>query len=119
MRKTVLVVLGLAVAAAVSLPSAYARPRATLAERLEARATCISERGVGDPIKRREFRLLYGRRPFRKCVRFQIRQMRAELRLELPMIRAECRLAQREAPIEFRQDYPGGIRQCVRLESAP
>jgi hypothetical protein len=35
------------------------------------------------------------------------------------VIRAECRMAQWEAPLDFRLEYPGGIDMCVRMESMP
>ena len=99
-------------------PSAAAAP--SLADRLEARTICVSERGAGDPFKAREFRRLYrGRRAFRRCVRFHVRQVVIERRLELPTITAECRLEARATPVAFRLDYPGGLRQCVRFEALP
>jgi hypothetical protein len=116
-KKAVLSVLGLAVAVAMTLPaSAVAKP--TMFDRFEARQTCISEMGVGDPIKRQTFRLLWGRKPLRKCVRFYARQVAAERRFEVPLIKAECRLAARTEP-EFRLDYPGGVRMCIRMEMMP
>jgi hypothetical protein len=118
--KRVLIVLGLAVAVAMTAPAAsVAAP--SFAERLEARKTCLSERGT-DAIKRAYFRSLYGgRKPFRRCVRYQIRQARAEAKLEAPLIRAECQMAYNEAPLEFRMEYPGPnpVATCVRMESAP
>jgi hypothetical protein len=117
MRLIVLPVLAIVTALPVTGPAA-ARP--ALADRLEARSICISERGAGDPFKAKEFRRLYGGRyPFRRCVRFHVRQVVIERRLELPTIHVECRLEARAAPVEFRLDYPGGVNQCVRLESMP
>jgi hypothetical protein len=120
-RRT-LVVLGLAVAVALTLPAANAAAvKPTLADRMEARATCISERG-SDIVKHREFRLLYGgRKPFRRCVKFHARQIAAERVLEAPMIRAECQLGQAEDPLGFAQEYPGPdpVGLCVRMESMP
>lgn len=118
MKRIAVIVVGAAVAAGLTLPGAGAA-KPTFADRLEARKTCIGERGVGDPIKRQEFRLLYGRRPMRRCVRYHARLIAMERRMELPLIRAECRLAQQEAPLEFLQDYPGGVPMCVRMESMP
>ena len=115
-KKAVLSVIGLAVAVAMTLPaSAVAKP--TMFDRFEARQTCISERGVGDPIKRMEFRLLYGRRPMRRCVRMNARLIAMERRFELPAIRMECRLAARTDP-EFRLEFPS-VRACVRMEMMP
>jgi hypothetical protein len=102
-----------------AVPASASAVRPTGAELRQARAECWSERGVARA-ERLEFAAIYGRaRPFRKCVRVQARMLARERRLELPVIRGECRLALREAPFEFRQEFPGGIRQCVRLESAP
>jgi hypothetical protein len=81
---------------------------------------CVSERGAGDPFRAREFRMLYGeRRAFRRCVRFHVRQVVIERRLEHPMITAECRWEARATPLRFRLDYPGGLRQCVRFSARP
>jgi hypothetical protein len=113
-----LLVLGAISAFLVMGPSAAAAP--SLADRLEARTICVSERGAGDPFKAREFRRLYGRRrAFRRCVRFHVRQVVIERRLELPTITAECRLEARATPVAFRLDYPGGLRQCVKFEALP
>jgi hypothetical protein len=118
-KKFVLGVIGLAVAVAMTLPaSAGAAPRPTMFDRFEARQTCISERGVGDPVKRMEFRMLYGRRrPMRRCVRMHARTIAMERRMELPMIRMECRIAARTDP-EFRLEFPS-VRACVRMEMMP
>jgi hypothetical protein len=113
-----LLVLGVTAALLVTGPSAAARP--SLADRLEARTICVSERGSGDPFSAREFRMLYGRRrAFRRCMRSNVRQVVIERRLELPMIRAECQMEARVAPVGFRREYPGGIGQCVRFEALP
>jgi hypothetical protein len=118
MRMSAVLVLGTATAFLMSGSSAAAGP--SLADRLEARTICVSERGAGDPFRAREFQMLYGgRRAFRRCVRFQVRQVVIERRLELPSIRAECQLEAREAPGAFRLDYPGGLRQCVRFAALP
>ena len=117
-RMTALLVLGITAGLLVGGSTAVAKP--TFADRLEARANCISERGVGDPVKANAFRMLYGgRRPFRRCVRYQVKLVVAERRLALPMIRSECRLAQMEAPLDFRMEFPGGVDQCVKIESMP
>jgi hypothetical protein len=117
-RMSALLVLGVISAFLGIGPSAAAAP--SLADRLEARTICVSERGAGDPFKAREFQRLYGgRRAFRRCVRFHVRQVVIERRLELPTITAECRLEARATPVAFRLDYPGGLRQCVRFEALP
>jgi hypothetical protein len=117
-RMSALLVLGAISAFLATGSPAAARP--SLADRLEARTICVSERGAGDPFKAREFRTLYGGRlAFRRCMRFHVRQVVIERRLELPTIRAECRLEARAAPVAFRLDYPGGLGQCVRFEALP
>jgi hypothetical protein len=117
-KKAVLSVIGLAVVVAVAMTvPASAAPKPTMMDRFEARQTCISERGVGDPIARREFRLLYGRRPMRRCVRMHARTIMMERRMELPLIRMECRIAAQTDP-EFRLEFPS-VEACVRMESMP
>jgi hypothetical protein len=71
---TTLVVLVVVAAAPVSPPAAAPRP--TPADRPQASATCIAERGL-TRVERHHFRALHGhekRRPFRRCVRPQYRQ---------------------------------------------
>lgn len=115
-KKAVLSVLGLAVAVAMTVPaSAVAKP--TMFDRHEARLTCIGEMGVGDPVKRASFRMLWGRKPLRKCTRFYARQIAQERRMELPMIRMECRIAAQTDP-EFRLEFPS-VRACVRMGMMP
>jgi hypothetical protein len=116
-KRAVLSVIGLAVAVAMTVPaSAVAKP--TMFDRHEARLSCISEMGVGDPVKRATFRMLWGRRPLVKCTRFYARQVAAERRFEVPLIKAECRLGARTDP-EFRLEYPGGVRMCIRMGLMP
>jgi hypothetical protein len=115
-KKVVLSVIGLAVAVAMTLPaSAIAKPN--MFDRFAARQTCISERGIGDPVKMMEFKMLYGRRPMRKCVRMHARTIAMERRMELPMIRMECRIMAQTDPA-FRLEFPS-VRACVRMESMP
>ena len=118
-KKAVFSVIGLAVVVAVAMTvPASAAPKPTMFDRHEARLTCISEMGVGDPVKRATFRMLWGRKPLRKCTRFYARQVAQERRMEAPLIRAECRLLARTEP-EFRLDYPGGVKMCIRMEMMP
>jgi hypothetical protein len=115
-KKAVLSVLALAVAVAMTVPAA-APAKPNMFDRFEARQLCISERGVGDPYKMMEFKMLYGRRPMRKCVRMHARTIAMERRMELPMIRMECRIAARTDP-EFRLEFPS-VKACVRMEMLP
>jgi hypothetical protein len=117
-KKAVLSVIGLAVVVAVAMTvPASAAPKPTMFDRFEARQACISERGVGDPVKQMEFKMLYGRRPMRKCVRMNARIIAMERRMELPMIRMECRIAAQTDP-EFRLEFPS-VRACVRMGMMP
>jgi hypothetical protein len=118
-----IVVLGLAVAAALTLPAAGATAvRPNPVERAEARVTCAEQRGI-TRYEHRLFRRSYGgksrRGAFRKCVRRQARILAMERGAELPAIRGECQMARLEAPLEFRMEYPGGVKMCVRMETAP
>jgi hypothetical protein len=120
---TALVVLGAAVAVGLTLPAAgTAAAKPTQADRFEARITCAEGRGV-TRFERKMFRQAYGGRTvkqaFRRCVKHHARFLARERGVELPGIRFECRMARMEAPLEFRMEYPGGVRMCVRMESAP
>jgi hypothetical protein len=118
LRVSALLALGVTTALLVAGPAAAAGPSHT--DRLEARTICISERGAGDPFRARQFRMLYGgRRAFRRCIRFHVRQVVIQRRLRLPTIWAECRSEARSTPVEFRLSYPGGLHQCVRFEALP
>jgi hypothetical protein len=118
-KKAVFSVIGLAVVVAVAMTvPASAAPKPTIFDRFEARQTCISERGTGDPLKVRAWKMLWGRRPMRKCVRFNARLIAMERRAEVPIIKAECRLGARTDP-EFRLEYPGGVRMCIRMGLMP
>jgi hypothetical protein len=115
MRSTALIAIGLV--AALALPSAAGAVRPTRAEKRIAKAECRIERGV-TRAEHLEFAIEYGgRRPFRRCVRLKAR----ELAMERAIARAEalqtCRAEQAADPAEFAQEYPGGLRQCVRMES--
>jgi hypothetical protein len=117
--RAVAVVLGAAVAVALMLPVASAAARPTRAERLEARTVCAEQRGIF-PYEHRMFRRAYGgRRAFRKCMRRQARILARERGAELPAIRGECQMLRLENPLEFRMEFPGGVRMCVRMETAP
>jgi hypothetical protein len=117
-KKAMLGVISLAVVVAVAMTvpaSVVAKPN--IWDRFAARQTCISERGIGDPVKMMEFKMLYGRRPMRKCVRLHARTIAMERRMEAPLIRMECRIAARTDP-EFRLEFPS-VKACVRMEMMP
>jgi hypothetical protein len=115
-RMSALLVLGATTVLLVAAPGTAAGP--SQADRLKARTICLSERGAGDAFRTRRFRTLYGgRRAFRRCIRFHVRQVVIERRLKLPTIWAEIRLEARATPVEFRLAYPGGLHQCVRFEA--
>lgn len=115
MKKIVLIVLGLAV---LALPPAAAAVKPTKYEKLLARMECGKERGAG-PVKRAAFRAQYpGKRPLLVCIRFKS----WELALERAAAPAEARIVCRQEKLtnpEFRLEFPGGIEQCIRLESMP
>jgi hypothetical protein len=115
MKKVVLIVIGLAV---LALPPAAAAVKPTKYEKLLARIECGKERGT-DAVKRAEFRATYpGKRPLLICIRFKA----LELALERAAAPAEARIVCQQEKLtnpEFRLDFPGGIRQCVRLENMP
>jgi hypothetical protein len=115
MKKIVLIVLGLAV---LALPPAAAAVKPTKYEKLLARIECGKQRGT-DPVKRAEFRAMYpGKRPLAVCIRFMALELAMERALAPMEARITCQQENATNP-EFRLDYPGGIKQCIRLESMP
>ena len=116
MKKIVLIVVGLAV---LALPPAAAAVKPTKFEKQQARIECLSERGV-DAASRFEFRALYrGKRPLLVCIRIKARELAAERALASSEARIACQQEKAADPLDFRLEYPGGIKQCIRLESAP
>jgi hypothetical protein len=115
MKSTALIAIGLV--AALALPSAAGAVRPTRAEKRIAKAECRIERGVtrADHL---EFRIQYGgRRPFRRCVRLKARELAMERAIAQAEAWQTCRAERAADPLEFAVDYPGGLRQCVRMES--
>jgi hypothetical protein len=103
--------------AALVLPASASAVKPTRAEKRIAKAECRVERGV-TRAEHLEFRIEYGgRRPFRRCVRLKARELAMERAIEQAEAREACRAEQAADPVEFAEDYPGGLRQCVRLES--
>jgi hypothetical protein len=114
MTHRVLVAVG-AIVAVLVLTASVSMARPTRADYRKARAECRAERGF-TPADHFAFAQEWGRpRPFRRCVRATAREFAAERRQAW----RDCRLEQMEDPIGFREEYPGGVRQCVRLETAP
>jgi hypothetical protein len=115
MKKIVLIVVGLAVLA-MPTPAAAAKP--TLYDKLLARIECGKERSA-DPVKRAEFRAHYpGKNPLLVCIRFKL----GELALEKAVAPMETRIAcqqEKATNPEFRLEYPGGIKQCIAMETEP
>jgi hypothetical protein len=110
-------VLGVAVAiiAVLALTASASMARPTKADYRKARAECRAERGY-TPADHFSFAQEWGRpRPFRRCVRALAREFAAERRQAW----RDCRMEKMEDPFGFHQEYPGGVRQCVRLETAP
>jgi hypothetical protein len=99
-------------------PTTAAR-KATAYERLLARIECGKERGA-DPIKRAEFNAMYAaKRPLALCIQFKALEMAIDAATAPAEARISCNQAKVENPLEFRLEYPGGIKQCVKLESMP
>ena len=116
MKKLVLIVVGLAV---LALPPAAAAVKPTKYEKQLARIECLSERGV-DAISRAEFRATYpGKKPLRVCIRIKAREFATERAIAASEARIGCQEEKASDPLGFRQEYPGGLKQCIRLESAP
>jgi hypothetical protein len=116
MKKLVLIVVGLAV---LALPPAAAAVKPTKFEKQQARIECLSERGV-DAVSRAEFRLTYpGKKPLKVCIRVKAAELAAERALASSEARIACNEEKASDPLGFRQEYPGGVKQCIRLESAP
>jgi hypothetical protein len=115
MKKLVLIVVGLAV---LALPPSAAAVKPTKFERQQARIECLSERGV-DAASRAEFRLTYGKKPLRRCIRILAQEFAAERAIASSEARIACNEERASDPLGFRQEYPGGVKQCIRLESAP
>jgi hypothetical protein len=114
MKKIVLIVLGLAVLALP--PSAAAKP--TTYEKLLARIECGKERSA-DPVKRAEFRAHYpGKNPLLVCIRFKLAELALEKAVAPMEVRISCQQEQASDP-EFRLEYPGGIKQCIAMETEP
>jgi hypothetical protein len=115
MKKIVLIVVGLAV---LALPPSAAAVKPTKFERQQARIECLSERGV-DAASRAEFRLTYGKKPLRRCIRILAQELAQERALVASEARIGCQQEKASDPAGFLAEYPGGIKQCIRLESAP
>ena len=109
--------LAIVAIAALAVPASASAVTPTRAEKRIAKAECRVERGV-TRAEHLEFRLEYGgRRPFRRCVRLKAREFAMERAIEQAEAWQTCRAERAADPLEFAQDYPGGLRQCVRLES--
>jgi hypothetical protein len=99
-------------------PSTAAR-KATRYEKLLARIECGKERGA-DPVKRAEFNAMYAaKRPLLLCIQFKALEMAIDRAAAPGEARIACALAKTEDPLAFRLDYPGGLKQCIKLESMP
>jgi hypothetical protein len=109
--------IAIGLVAALALPPAAGAVTPTRAEKRIAKAECRIERGV-TRAEHLEFRIEYGgRRPFRRCVRLKARELAMERAIAQAEAWQTCRAEQAADPVEFAQDYPGGLRQCVRMES--
>jgi hypothetical protein len=93
--------------------------KATKFEKLLARIECGKERGA-DPVKRAEFNAMYAaKRPLLLCIQFKALEMAIDRAGAPAEARIACTQAKTETPAEFRLEYPGGLNQCIKLESMP
>jgi hypothetical protein len=91
----------------------------TAYEKLLARVECGLERGT-DPVKRAEFKATYAaKNPLKFCIAFKALELAIERAAAPAEARIACNQAKVEAPAEFRLEYPGGLKQCITLESMP
>ena len=96
---------------------AWRKPNAY--EKLLARVECGLERGT-DPVKRAEFNATYAtKRPLLFCIQFKALELAIERAAAPAEARISCNQAKVENPAEFRLEYPGGLKQCITLESMP
>jgi hypothetical protein len=116
MKKIVLVVGAIAALAVPSLAlAASAAPKPTKYELMLARIECGKERGV-DPVKRAEFRAKYpAKNPLAFCIRFKAHELALERAAAPAEARLSCQQEKAAAPLEFRLEYPGGLRQCISM----
>jgi hypothetical protein len=113
MKKIVLIA---GAVAALVLPSSAAAAKPTRYELMLSRIECGKERGA-DPVKRAEFRAKYpAKSPLNFCIRLKSQEM-ALSRAVAPMeARISCQQAKVENPLDFRLEYPGGLKQCIAME---
>jgi hypothetical protein len=115
MKKIVLIVVGLAV---LALPPSATAAKVSTYEKLLARIECGKERGA-DPVKRAEFRAHYpAKNPLNLCIQLKLQELRLEKAIAPMEIRISCQQEKASNP-EFRLDYPGGIKQCIAMETEP
>jgi hypothetical protein len=96
---------------------AYRKP--TQYERLLARSECGKERGT-EPIKIAEFNAMYAaKRPLLFCIEFKALELAIERAAAPAEARISCTQERASDPVGFREEYPGGLKQCIQLESMP
>lgn len=96
---------------------AYRKP--TKYEVMLARSECGKERGT-DPIKIAEFNAMYAaKRPLLFCIQFKALELAIERAAAPAEARISCTQERAADPVGFRQEYPGGLKQCITLESMP
>jgi hypothetical protein len=116
MKKVVLIVGAIA---ALALPSSAAAVKPTTYEKLLARIECGKERGA-DPAKRADFRAKYpAKSPLGLCIRLKIQELLLDRAVAPAETRISCQQEKAADPIGFRQEFPGGIKQCIKLEAEP
>jgi hypothetical protein len=116
MKKILLIAGGLAV---LALPPAAAAVKPTKGEKRLARIECLQERGA-DAASRAEFRASYpGKKPLKVCIRIKAQELASERAIAASEARIACTEERAADPVGFREEYPGGLKQCIRLESMP
>ena len=118
MKRLAPIVLGVAVA--LTVPTVAAAVKPTPGEKRLARAECLAERGA-TAADRVEFRVTYGRKALRNCIRIKAREFAAERGVARTEAVASCRAERASDPVGFREEYPGPrpLQLCIRMELAP
>jgi hypothetical protein len=120
MKKFVLVVGAIAALALPSSALAFnsaAAAKPTKYELMLARIECGKERGA-DPVKRADFRAKYpAKNPLAFCIRFKASELALERAIAPMEIRISCQQEKAVNPAEFRLEFPGGLKQCIALET--
>jgi hypothetical protein len=118
MKRLALIVLG--VATALTVPTVASAVKPSPGEKRLAKAECLAERGA-TAADRVEFRVTYGKKALRNCIRVKAREFAVERSIAVAEARTSCRAEQASDPVGFREEYPSAtpLHMCIRLELAP